>query len=439
MDSEKRQHHEGSPDRELPEYPAVGGSRAELTQHDYQLEDSKGRSWLFLSLRSHAKSEKQLPLFHNGDIIAGDVALDFDKTSGVQAVFVAIIAGVTAVGQEEARFLHLPATLWDGKSTTSAVAKPTGKQSWPFSLALPSEIALPGKGKRASQTYILPPSFSERASPAYVEYKVIVTVRRGLFRANQTLSTAIVYLPHWRADPPSASRHAAYRNGTPLVSPEFDPDGWKVLSPVTVKGTLFNARQVEVQCTLAVARPLSFARGSPIPLFLTVAGADEQAVGVLAAPAAIKVHLRRSRVLGPYATNEEADPPSDKVFRDIVGTAYFWPLEQGSSGRTAQTLQGELSVNVGLKPSFTFPEFSLKYHLVLLPPQASGFSCKGSASEALLTEQAVIASAEAMGVLSRRFAPPGYVPPDDTDYNNSVGYLENGNQRFLHHSGQPGL
>lgn len=203
----------------------------------------------------------------------------------------------------------------------------------------------------------------------------------------------------------------------------------------------------------ARSEQLSFARGSPIPLFLTVAGADEQAVGVLAAPAAIKVHLRRSRVLGQYATDEEASPPSDKVFRDIVGTAYFWPLEQGSSGRTAQTLQGELSVNAGLKPSFTFPEFSLKvrgcplekaattltlaamyfrqYHLVLHPPQVSGFSCKVSAGEALLTEQVVIASAEAVGVLSRPFAPPGYVPPDDADYNNSVGYLENGNQRYV--------
>lgn len=51
-------------------------------------------------------------------------------------------------------------------------------------------------------------------------------------------------------DAPSPLRRLAYEKGTPLLGPDADPDGWKVLSAVHVKGTLFEAKQVEVECTV---------------------------------------------------------------------------------------------------------------------------------------------------------------------------------------------
>ena len=39
--------------------------------------------------------------------------------------------------------------------------------------------------KKAGMMYRLPPNFTERASPAYIDYKLIVTVQRGMLRVNQ--------------------------------------------------------------------------------------------------------------------------------------------------------------------------------------------------------------------------------------------------------------
>lgn len=93
-------------------------------------------------------------------------------------------AGVTAVGQDEIKFLDLNTELWSSKSAPS---KPTGRLAWPFSITLPTDATVSERGKKQhSQRYPLPPSFSERASPAYIDYKLVVTVRRSSFRVNQT-------------------------------------------------------------------------------------------------------------------------------------------------------------------------------------------------------------------------------------------------------------
>ena len=116
-------------------------------------------------------------------------------------------AGVTAVGQEELAFLTISSDLWDNK--TGGKAK--GKISWPFSITLPSENAVSERPKGRADVYRLPPTFTgklpsmqsltylfleivERASPAYIDYKLVVTVRRGALRVNQTLvSRARIY------------------------------------------------------------------------------------------------------------------------------------------------------------------------------------------------------------------------------------------------------
>ena len=51
----------------------------------------------------------------------------------------------------------------------------------------------------------------------------------------------------------------------------------------------------------------------------------------------------------------------------------------------------------------------------------------------LLSQKVTIVTANAPGVIPQSHAPPGYVRPEEGDYNNSMGYLENGNQRFYHH------
>ncbi|KAL1949605.1 hypothetical protein VTO73DRAFT_8486 [Trametes versicolor] len=413
------------PDAELPGYAARAPNTME---HRYQLDDSKGRPWLWLAVKSRSKDAKQLPLFFEHDTISGTVEVDLDKAEGSKGVLISITAGVTAVGQEEIKFLDVSSDLWDAKSAPS---KLKGKQSWPFTLTLPAECSIleRSKGKQPEQFYPLPPTFSERASPAYIDYKLVVTVRKSAFRVNQTLATTFVYMPITRAEPPSPLRQLAYREGSALIGPEGDPDGWKVLPSVTIAGTIFGARQVELQCTVAVSTPLTYALGSHIPLLVTLSGSDEQALDLLSTPSAVRMHLVRVRSVGSHATQEDAVGRSNNVFRDSVGTAFFWPSDEGAPRAGTRVLNGELEIKKALKLGFVFPRFSLRYMLVLLPFQAPGFSPASPAGEALLSERVSVASANAPGVVPRSYAPPGYVSPEEGDYNTAVGYLENGNQR----------
>lgn len=75
----------------------------------------------------------------------------------------------------------------------------------------------------------------------------------------------------------------------------------------------------------------------------------------------------------------------------------------------------------------------LKYHISLLPFTASGFAPAAPADQPLLSEKVAIVTENAPGVIPHSHAPPGYVKPEEGNYNNSMGYLENGNQRFYHH------
>ncbi|KAI0367999.1 hypothetical protein BV20DRAFT_949122 [Pilatotrama ljubarskyi] len=429
--------------------PSYVARSPDFAEHRYQLEDSKGRPWLWLIVKSRSKEARQLPLFFERDTISGTVEVDLDMAEGAKGVLISVgptsrqsgltglcaaTAGVTAVGQDEIKFLDVSSQLWDAKSAPS---KPTGKQSWPFTIMLPSECSVSerGRGKQPQQVYPLPPTFSERASPAYIDYKLVVTVRKSAFRVNQTLATSFVYMPIIRADPPSPLRQLAYREGTALIGPEGDPEGWKVLPSVSIAGTIFGARQVELQCTIAISTPLTYALGSPIPLIVTLSGSDGQALDLLSTPSAVRMHLVRMRLVGSLAIQDEPSGRSNNVFRDSVGTAFFWPSDEGAPRQGTRVLNGELEVKKALKLGFVFPRFSLRYMLVLLPFQAPGFATATPAGEPLLTERITITSANAPGVVPRSYAPPGYVNPEEGDYNTAMGYLENGNQRFYHHHG----
>lgn len=50
--------------------------------------------------------------------------------------------------------------------------------------------------------------------------------------------------------PPSPLRQLAYADNTPLLGPDQDPTGWKVLEPKIVSGKLFQNREVQIKCTV---------------------------------------------------------------------------------------------------------------------------------------------------------------------------------------------
>ncbi|KAJ7067135.1 hypothetical protein C8F01DRAFT_1120403 [Mycena amicta] len=432
-------------DTELPGYTgktvpsyAAGTSTAQATaktEHKYALE-SKGREWLFIHVKSRAPANASLPYFVEADTVAGRVEVDLDKSESVKGIMIQIIAGATAVGQEEFVFLDLKQDLWPTGSDKGGKLE-KGKHSWPFSFTLPTKVSAPTDMKEKI-TIETPPSFSERASPAYIEYRIVATVKRGALKPNQTLTKSFAYMPLIQPDPPSKMRQMAYKDGTDLLGPDGDPDGWKVLPPVKVKGRLFDAKDIEVECTLALATPLSYAIGAPAPLFMTLKGEDEVALDTLSNPKAIKVHLVRSIALGSDAMEERAERRSNTFFQSGVGQAYFWPATEGAKEPGIRILRGEVEVKKSIKPSFVFPRFTVRYTMDLLPFSITGFVPQGGTpakSTVLFSEPVKIVTKHIPGIVPRSYAPPGYEKPQDSDYNAAVGLLENGNQRFYHHGG----
>ena len=76
----------------LPRYSSAStiSLGPELSEHVFQLADSKGRPWVWLTVKSRAKDKKTWPLYYERDIIHGTVEVDFDKTDGAKAVAVSV-------------------------------------------------------------------------------------------------------------------------------------------------------------------------------------------------------------------------------------------------------------------------------------------------------------------------------------------------------------
>lgn len=75
----------------------------------------------------------------------------------------------------------------------------------------------------------------------------------------------------------------------------------------------------------------------------------------------------------------------------------------------------------------------LQYALALSQFQAPGFAPAAAASKdaPLVLEPVTIVSVNAVGVVPRSYAPPGYADTSTGDYMTTMGYLENGNQRYV--------
>ncbi|KAF4596561.1 hypothetical protein EYR40_007742 [Pleurotus pulmonarius] len=351
-----------------PSSPTSPTSQAARSEHVVSLQGSKGHKWLSLYVNSRAATAASLPLLFQGDSVTGRVELDLQKEETIKAIVVSVLAGTTAVGQEESRFLQIDNQLWPPIAANSkgpSSQKIKGRHSWTFTMSLPTTVPVTEPNGRHGQ-YPLPPTFSERASPVYIDYRVKVVVRRGMFKVDQPLTLSFGYSPVAYPEAPSALRRMAYNEGSLLIGPEGDPEGWKVCETVKAKGTLFSVRAVEVECSLC------YAIGTPIPIEITLRSNDKQALDLLATPEALRVYLVRSMTTGSDAMDDDAPRRSNSHFLESVGDAYFWIQPESKSegansegglqggGREGRLLRGEIEVQKTLKPSFKFPRFAMR-------------------------------------------------------------------------------
>ncbi|KAI0255041.1 hypothetical protein BJV78DRAFT_1279651 [Lactifluus subvellereus] len=457
----------------LPEYsPNPGrpltGTGGLSCEHRYALRDCGGRDWFSFNLKSRAADPKHIPVFLAGDTIRGEVQVDLGKAKTLKGLTVTIRGGMVAVGQEEDVFLDKTEPVWTPASSNGANL--IGQHTYPFSISIPRDATVTPAPNATPRSFSLPPTFSERASPAYIDYRLYVTVRRGGMGLSNRLSTSFAFLPRTVADPPSPLRALVYAEGEAILGPDADPEGWKVYEPVKIAGTLFTARDVSVQCTLAVATPFTYASNSPIPLLLTLRGTDVVALDLFARSP--NLHLLRTVAFGSESAAERGVRRwSNNTIVSSVAKGVFWPHEAGAAAefgqhaitregdRGVRVLQGELFVPKGSKPSFTFPWFACRvnpstlffsfyrlvshtlndetcsightkkqYTIALLPPEVPGFAPATAPEDPLLTERVTITMANAPGITPSSQIPPSYESPTQGKCSIITG---NGNQQFL--------
>ncbi|KAG5220730.1 Pkinase-domain-containing protein [Salix suchowensis] len=247
--------------------------RREPVAHTYQLV-SGSKAWAVWKVVSSAKSSKSLPTFYEKETITGTLSLDVDRFESIQAIYVTVstntsdadeqaITGIdfqvtgriiTGAGSSDSyTFLNTSVPIW---SKVAAGAKLQGSSTWPFSVPLPKTVSIP-TSSGGSKLCPLPETFMERGMMASIQYDLTLRIARGKLRADSTLTTPFGYVPSSKPESPSMLRQLAYEEGCPTIpGPDVDPEGWRILPTVPVAGTLFNSRQLEARCNIAIAKPV---------------------------------------------------------------------------------------------------------------------------------------------------------------------------------------
>ncbi|KAG6857382.1 hypothetical protein H0H87_004744 [Tephrocybe sp. NHM501043] len=409
---------------ELPAYTrrntlAQPVARHEPTEHVYLLTE-KNRTFVTLKLYSSAKSAKSLPTFFEKENINGTLEINADKGDSIQSI-TAIVTGRIITGSAAAdsfKFLSQSLPIWSKSADVPRVPSPTdaasktkllGRCEWPLSIPLPRTVTIPNESG-SMQTYSLPETFLERRTTASIQYDFTIQISRGMLRTNSQIKTAFGYVPSTRPGQASLLRQLAYQQCTPLVGPHSDRDGWKSLRPVSARALMYRTAKVEVQCSLFLAKPLSYTRGTTLPCYLTLQGADDNTLDLFATPSAVDLKLqRRIRFYG--AATELSNGPWNETVED-VGHATWWPAAGTRIRSGVRHLEGEIKLAKDLRPTTAIGCFSISYHVVLRP-----FDIPHSSSDnrSLLSEPVEIATMHAHGPRPQAYSPPAYASPSRSD------------------------
>ncbi|KAF7368299.1 hypothetical protein MVEN_00151100 [Mycena venus] len=394
--------HEG----ELPAYtrrptppPTAAVLASEPREFTYEIK-ARGSStpWAILLVQGDPRLSKGGPTITQGSNLAGSVKLALRSAEAIQAVCI-LIRGEILKGERVAiTFLDSKHTLWPsdgGDNTGKSAGKLKGDYEWPFSLFLPSSINKDG------ETYHLPHTFSDPGS-FNVRYAVELRIVRGKLRPDDKLTCTIGYFTMKQPGPPSRLRQLAYQENSPLFGPEADPDGWHSQS-LSVKGTLFSSRTIDVKVTFSVANPLAYTRSASIPCAMTIETPDTEALDLLSTPAAAMVYLER-------AFRENKNTGGNTV--EPCARAVFWLSTEGQPEAedvsSRRRLMGEIHLKGNLHPSSAMVGFRVEYNVVVFPFHAAGFKPLEESSGPIFRLPVEIMTRYAAGPRQRTYSTPTY-------------------------------
>ncbi|THH29433.1 hypothetical protein EUX98_g4769 [Antrodiella citrinella] len=224
-----------------------------LKEHDYHLVRN-GKQWLSLSLKDRARTGDELPHFTQGSTLSGSVRLVLGpKGAVIRSVSVSIIGELTSPVYYS-RFLTMTRQLYvsDVNDLDTSLPDPPevsegkldGEHSWPFAIRLPKGIRIVLSDKEG-HNFLLPPTLSKHASKVQVKYKLVARVKKGILSSDNRLEAEFDYTPRFRPSQPSILRQIATMENQPLVGPDEDPAGWKVLDPIVLRGKYLMKRLIE--------------------------------------------------------------------------------------------------------------------------------------------------------------------------------------------------
>ncbi|KIK62889.1 hypothetical protein GYMLUDRAFT_84300 [Collybiopsis luxurians FD-317 M1] len=413
----------------LDEYPSTD------SHYLFPLKNSKGKIWASVNLqKENLQRVNNVPVFLEGaSPISGSVTLDLESPETIQSIAIAIrgraITGANEGGSHT--FLDRALSLWSkdqgepnafrsarspgnqplfspavNTSSSPRSGKLSGAYSFPFSIAVPIDDAAGGS---------LPETFSERSSLVRVRYELVLKIGRGRFKADSKLQVPFIFRRKAIPPDPSDLRKIAYLEHTMAPGPEIDPYGWVTLSTVDCVGRLLNSRTVVLRCTLSLANPLSYTRGSFISCHLRIESVDEQALDLLASPRNTILRLyRRIRYLydAGQGMQENGISIASKQKYEIfdIGLAVWIhdPASQDENESRVRCLMGEIHLPKDLPPSSNVMPFGIEYSVILGAFESATFRPSENSSASLHTQKVEIVTEFAQGVV-----PFSSISPDE--------------------------
>ncbi|KAF9527967.1 hypothetical protein CPB83DRAFT_855098 [Crepidotus variabilis] len=254
----------------------------------------------------------------------------------------------------------------------------------------------------------MPQTFVDKGFKVSLNYEISAILVHGRFRPDTKIRTNIAYLPSIEPLPMSVRRQQAYEAGALLPSPRSDPDGWFAVPTATVHGwfdEVYYPRQIQVDCTLYLANPLSYTRSTAIPCYLSLSCTDTQALQSLCNPkspnvrlmrqfrhftphggdraAALEEHFSRgysegvipSQILPPQGSAGATGAGGDlKVVLQEVSHAVWWAApKEVLQDPTLRWMEGEIHLEPSLQPSCACSIFSVEYSVEMYPPKSAYF------------------------------------------------------------------
>ncbi|KAA1477193.1 hypothetical protein DENSPDRAFT_575159 [Dentipellis sp. KUC8613] len=369
-------------------------------EHRYPLK-SRGKECAMVVMRSRSSSPDMPPTYYVGDKITGYVALplaNLQSISRVDVVMQEFAAGQSdAIAESRCKFVP--------EDIEPASIRSKGHVEWPFEMVpmreaisdfdVASSRSSTSSGRRHSNFSVA--SRSTKDSQRSDTCLIIVTAHRPGLAQKSVLKQTVLFRSPSDAGSPPVSPQAF--NPDPVRRPTRPPPierTMRNLDPVMIKGLLFQADPVEVECMLGIAVPLTYMLGEAIPLSMTLTTSDRYAVDLLATSQTIDVRLIKTMAFGENAHDVTPKTGSKYKKDECVGIAR-WVVEntvQLPSPRRRDgvelwqvRLRGSLPTQEDSQASpasFEFQHMSMMYTVRLYPFKAKDFRPNKAANKELL-------------------------------------------------------